>query len=150
MGRSGSGKSNAPALFNQLDRHDEGTLEMEDIRIPAGLPLREWKRLRGPAAAPDRMGSRFQLFPHGRDSTRGRLARAWCAAIAAAAAEATARSSWTWCAWAPPPTAYPARLSGRRSPARRDRARPGDGARGAVADEPTSALDPDSTRDVSR
>ena len=43
-GRSGSGKSTLLRLFNQLERHDEGEVVLDELRIPAGLPQHEWQR----------------------------------------------------------------------------------------------------------
>ena len=149
MGRSGSGKSTLLRLFNQLERHDEGTVELEDIKIPAGLPSREWKRCA--TALRRRTGmvfQGFQLFPHRTVLDNVTLAPRVVRGIAQAAAEATARKLLDLVRMGAAADRYPGRLSG------------GERQRVAIAralamepevlllDEPTSALDPDSTRDV--
>jgi ABC-type polar amino acid transport system ATPase subunit len=149
MGRSGSGKSTLLRLFNQLDRHDEGTVELEDIQIPAGLGHGEWKR------AATRLRRRtgmvfqgFQLFPHLTVLQNVTLAPRVVRGVASAAAAAKARELLDLVRMGAAADRYPARLSG------------GESQRVAIAralamapevlllDEPTSALDPDSTREV--
>ena len=64
-GPSGCGKSTLLRLCNQLERHDEGTVSLSPIEIPAGLAPAEWQRRA--AALRRRTGMVFQgyhLFPH--------------------------------------------------------------------------------------
>ena len=149
MGRSGTGKSTLLRLFNQLDRHDAGVVELGDIQIPAGLPLREWKRRA--TRLRRRTGMVFQgyqLFPHKTVLDNVTLAPRVVRGVDAATAVATARKLLDLVRMGAAADRYPARLSG------------GEAQRVAIAralamepevlllDEPTSALDPDSTRDV--
>ena len=149
MGRSGSGKSTLLRLFNQLDRHDEGTVELGDIQIPAGLPAGEWKRRA--TLLRRRTGMVFQgyqLFPHLTVLDNVTLAPRVVRGVEPAAAAASARQLLDLVRMGAAADRYPARLSG------------GEAQRVAIAralamqpevlllDEPTSALDPESTRDV--
>jgi len=148
-GRSGCGKSTLLRLFNQLERHDAGTVALDGIEIPAGLPHAEWQRRA--TALRRRTGMVFQgyhLFPHltvlanvtlaprlVRGEERGSIVERALQLLDQVGMRAAADR-------------YPARLSG------------GEAQRVAIAralamapdvlllDEPTSALDPGSTDDV--
>jgi ABC-type polar amino acid transport system ATPase subunit len=149
MGKSGSGKSTLLRLCNQLERHDAGTVSLDGIEIPAGLPHRAWQRRA--LALRRRTGTVFQgyqLFPHLTVLQNVTLAPRVVQGQARAASEAKARELLAQVGMADAADRFPARLSG------------GESQRVAIAralatepevlllDEPTSALDPASTEDV--
>ncbi|MBL8755614.1 MAG: amino acid ABC transporter ATP-binding protein [Planctomycetes bacterium] len=149
VGKSGSGKSTLLRLCNQLERHDEGTVECDPVVIPAGLPAAEWQRRA--QALRRRTGmvfQGFQLFPHLSVLDNVTLAPRVVQGVARAAAEAKAQSLLELVGMGDAATRFPARLSG------------GEAQRVAIAralatdpevlllDEPTSALDPASTAAV--
>ena len=148
-GPSGSGKSTLLRLFNQLERHDTGTVEATPIQIPAHLPHHEWQRRA--TALRRRTGMVFQgyhLFPHLCVLHNVTLAPRTVQRRDAAAAEQRARELLELVGMGDAGERFPARLSG------------GEAQRVAIAralatdpevlllDEPTSALDPASTRSV--
>jgi polar amino acid transport system ATP-binding protein len=149
MGRSGTGKSTLLRLCNQLERHDTGTLTLDGLEIPAGLPLREWQARA--TALRRRTGMVFQgyqLFPHLSVLDNVTLAPRRVQRRDRAAAEAKARELLALVGMAGAAERFPARLSG------------GESQRVAIAralatepevlllDEPTSALDPASVGSV--
>ncbi len=149
MGRSGSGKSTLLRMCNQLERHDTGTVSLDGLEIPAGLPAGEWHRRA--TALRRRTGMVFQgyqLFPHLSVLANVTLAPCRVQGVARAAAEAKARELLALVGMAGAADRFPARLSG------------GESQRVAIAralatepevlllDEPTSALDPTSTESV--
>jgi ABC-type polar amino acid transport system ATPase subunit len=148
-GRSGSGKSTLLRLFNQLERHDEGEVVLDGLRIPAGLPPAEWQRRATELRR--RTGMVFQgyhLFPHLTVLANVTLSPRIVRGETSAAAEARARELLALVGMQAAAERFPARLSG------------GEMQRVAIAralamqpevlllDEPTSALDPSSTADV--
>lgn len=148
-GRSGSGKSTLLRLFNQLERHDEGEVVLDELHIPAGLPTHEWQRRATELRR--RTGMVFQgyhLFPHLSVLSNVTLSPRIVLGQAAATAEAKARELLALVGMQAAAERFPARLSG------------GEMQRVAIAralamqpevlllDEPTSALDPGSTADV--
>ena len=148
-GRSGSGKSTLLRLFNQLERHDEGEVVLDELRIPAGLPPAEWQRRATELRR--RTGMVFQgyhLFPHLTVLANVTLSPRIVRGETSAAAEARARELLAMVGMQAAAERFPARLSG------------GEMQRVAIAralamqpevlllDEPTSALDPSSTADV--
>ncbi len=148
-GPSGCGKSTLLRLCNQLERHDEGSVGLSPIEIPAGLAAAEWQRRA--AALRRRTGMVFQgyhLFPHLCVLDNVTLAPRIVQGVARAAAEVKARQLLELVGMAAASDRFPARLSG------------GESQRVAIAralatepevlllDEPTSALDPASTKDV--
>jgi ABC-type polar amino acid transport system ATPase subunit len=149
MGPSGCGKSTMLRLFNQLERHDAGTVSAGDIEIPAGLPHGEWQRRA--TSLRRRTGMVFQgyhLFPHRNVLANVMLAPRVVQKVPRAMAEAKARAMLELVGMSAAVDRYPARLSG------------GEAQRVAIAralatepevlllDEPTSALDPASTESV--
>ena len=149
MGPSGCGKSTMLRLFNQLERHDAGTVRAGDVEIPANLPHREWQRRA--VALRRRTGMVFQgyhLFPHLNVLANVALAPRVVQRVPRAQAEAKARAMLELVGMLAAVDRYPARLSG------------GESQRVAIAralatepevlllDEPTSALDPASTESV--
>jgi ABC-type polar amino acid transport system ATPase subunit len=148
-GPSGCGKSTLLRVCNQLERHDEGTVTLDPIEIPAELPAAEWRRRAG--ALRRRTGMVFQgyhLFPHLSVLDNVTLAPRIVHGVSRHAAEARARSLLEQVGMAFAAQRFPARLSG------------GESQRVAIAralatepevlllDEPTSALDPASRADV--
>jgi len=148
-GRSGSGKSTLLRLCNQLERHDEGTVALDALAIPAGLPHAEWHRRA--TALRRRTGMVFQgyhLFPHLSVLDNVTLAPRLLRGLDPGTAAARARQLLDLVGMAAAADRFPARLSG------------GESQRVAIAralamepevlllDEPTSALDPQSTADV--
>ena len=148
-GRSGSGKSTLLRLFNQLERHDEGEVVLDELRIPAGLPQHEWQRRATELRR--RTGMVFQgyhLFPHLTVLANVTLSPRIVRGESIATAEARARELLSLVGMQAAAERFPARLSG------------GEMQRVAIAralamqpevlllDEPTSALDPGSTADV--
>ncbi len=148
-GRSGSGKSTLLRLFNQLERHDEGEVVLDELRIPAGLPPAEWQRRATELRR--RTGMVFQgyhLFPHLTVLANVTLSPRIVRGETSADAEARARELLAMVGMQAAAERFPARLSG------------GEMQRVAIAralamqpevlllDEPTSALDPSSTADV--
>lgn len=148
-GRSGSGKSTLLRLFNQLERHDEGEVVLDELRIPAGLPPAEWQRRATEMRR--RTGMVFQgyhLFPHLTVLANVTLSPRIVRGETSADAEARARELLAMVGMQAAAERFPARLSG------------GEMQRVAIAralamqpevlllDEPTSALDPSSTADV--
>ena len=148
-GRSGSGKSTLLRLFNQLERHDEGEVVLDELRIPAGLPQHEWQRRATELRR--RTGMVFQgyhLFPHLTVLANVTLSPRIVRGESIATAEARARELLSLVGMQAAAERFPARLSG------------GEMQRVAIAralamqpevlllDEPTSALDPSSTADV--
>jgi ABC-type polar amino acid transport system ATPase subunit len=148
-GRSGCGKSTLLRLFNQLERHDAGTVAVDGIEIPAGLPHAEWQRRA--TALRRRTGMVFQgyhLFPHLSVLANVTLAPRLVRGEDRAAIVERALRLLDQVGMRAAADRYPARLSG------------GESQRVAIAralamapdvlllDEPTSALDPGSTDDV--
>jgi polar amino acid transport system ATP-binding protein len=148
-GRSGCGKSTLLRLFNQLERHDAGTVALDGIEIPAGLPHAEWQRRA--TALRRRTGMVFQgyhLFPHLTVLANVTLAPRLVRGEERAAFVERALQLLDLVGMRVAADRYPARLSG------------GEAQRVAIAralamapevlllDEPTSALDPGSTNDV--
>lgn len=148
-GRSGSGKSTLLRLFNQLERHDEGEVVLDELRIPAGLPNAEWQRRA--TALRRRTGMVFQgyhLFPHLTVLANVTLSPRIVRGETNTTAESRARELLAMVGMQAAAERFPARLSG------------GEMQRVAIAralamqpevlllDEPTSALDPSSTADV--
>jgi ABC-type polar amino acid transport system ATPase subunit len=148
-GRSGCGKSTLLRLFNQLERHDAGTVAVDGIEIPAGLPHAEWQRRA--TALRRRTGMVFQgyhLFPHLTVLANVTLAPRLVRGEAQAALVERALQLLDQVGMRGAADRWPARLSG------------GEAQRVAIAralamapdvlllDEPTSALDPGSTNDV--
>jgi L-cystine transport system ATP-binding protein len=148
-GRSGSGKSTLLRLFNQLERHDEGAVVLDELRIPAGLPSAEWQRRATELRR--RTGMVFQgyhLFPHLTVLANVTLSPRIVRGESSATTETRARELLAMVGMQAAAERYPARLSG------------GEMQRVAIAralamqpevlllDEPTSALDPSSTADV--
>jgi ABC-type polar amino acid transport system ATPase subunit len=149
MGRSGSGKSTLLRLCNQLERHDTGTVSLDDLELPAGLPHREWQRRA--TALRRRTGMVFQgyqLFPHLSVLANVTLAPCQVQGRDRGEAETKARALLDLVGMGGAAERFPARLSG------------GESQRVAIAralatepevlllDEPTSALDPASTASV--
>jgi ABC-type polar amino acid transport system ATPase subunit len=150
-GRSGSGKSTLLRMLNQLERHDQGTLRISDLEIPAGLADRDWKRrvlhLRR------RVGMVFQgyqLFPHLDVLDNVTLAPTRAFGVDAVRARSHAMELLAAVGMDGAATRRPARLSGGESQrvaiARALATEP----EALLLDEPTSALDPKSTEDVVR
>jgi ABC-type polar amino acid transport system ATPase subunit len=148
-GRSGTGKSTLLRICNQLERQDEGTVELEGLEIPAGLPLPEWKRRATLLRRRTGMVFQgFQLFPHMTVLGNVTLAPRVVRGVPLEEARQEARRLLDLVGMASAADRYPARLSG------------GEAQRVAIAralamqpevlllDEPTSALDPHSTDDV--
>lgn len=148
-GRSGSGKSTLLRVCNQLERHDEGSVDLLPIEIPAGLAHGEWQRRA--TALRRRTGMVFQgyhLFPHLCVLDNVTLAPRVVQRVPRADAEQKARALLELVGMAGAVDRFPARLSG------------GESQRVAIAralatepevlllDEPTSALDPASTAAV--
>jgi ABC-type polar amino acid transport system ATPase subunit len=149
MGKSGSGKSTLLRICNQLERHDEGTVSLEPIEIPAVLPEREWQRRA--VALRRRTGMVFQgyqLFPHLTVLDNITLAPRIVQLKPREVAEEKAKELLELVRMAGAVDRYPARLSG------------GESQRVAIAralatepevlllDEPTSALDAESMEGV--
>ena len=148
-GRSGCGKSTLLRLFNQLERHDAGTVALDGIEIPAGLPHAEWQRRA--TALRRRTGMVFQgyhLFPHLTVLANVTLAPRLVRGEERSSIVERALQLLDQVGMRAAADRYPARLSG------------GEAQRVAIAralamapdvlllDEPTSALDPGSTDDV--
>ncbi len=148
-GRSGSGKSTLLRVCNQLERHDEGSVDLLPIEIPAGLGHAEWRRRA--TVLRRRTGMVFQgyhLFPHLSVLDNVTLAPRVVQRVPRAEAESKARALLELVGMAAAADRFPARLSG------------GESQRVAIAralatepevlllDEPTSALDPASTAGV--
>ncbi len=149
MGKSGSGKSTLLRLCNQLERHDQGSVSLAPIDIPAGLPHGEWQRRA--TALRRRTGMVFQgyqLFPHLNVLDNVTLALRVVQKVEPLVAAAKAVAMLELVGMAKAVDRFPARLSG------------GEAQRVAIAralatepevlllDEPTSALDPASTASV--
>ena len=141
-GRSGSGKSTLLRLFNQLERHDEGEVVLDGLRIPPGLPPAEWQRRATELRR--RTGMVFQgyhLFPHLTVLANVTLSPRIVRGETSAAAEARARELLALVGMQAAAERFPARLSGgemqRVAIARALVHRPGL----ILADEPTGNLD---------
>jgi ABC-type polar amino acid transport system ATPase subunit len=148
-GRSGSGKSTLLRICNQLERHDEGTVRLDGLEIPAGLPVRAWQRRATLLRRRTGMVFQgFQLFPHMTVLQNVMLAPRVVRRLPAAVVREEARRLLDLVGMGAAAERYPSRLSG------------GEAQRVAIAralamqpevlllDEPTSALDPASTQDV--
>ncbi len=150
-GRSGSGKSTLLRMLNQLERHDQGTLRVGDLEIPAGLSDGEWKRRA--LQLRRRTGMVFQgypLFPHLDVLHNVMLAPVRAFGVEQRIAEQRALELLASVGMDAARDRRPARLSGGESQRVAIARALATGPEALLLDEPTSALDPKSTEDVVR
>jgi len=148
-GRSGSGKSTLLRMLNQLERHDQGTLRVGDLEIPAGLSDGEWKRRA--LQLRRRTGMVFQgypLFPHLDVLHNVMLAPGRAFGVEQRIAEQRALELLASVGMDGARDRRPARLSGGESQRVAIARALATGPEALLLDEPTSALDPKSTEDV--